>query len=283
MIWVVYIATNTATGSEYIGITKRGMQKRRREHLYDARKASKPGCWRLNQAIRKYGNDAFEWRVVAEGLTHAAAEEMERSLIASRKPRYNITSGGGGVSGIVRTPEANAKLHKPILCLDDNRAFPSVKAAAEHYDTTQSALGKVISFKRYSAAGRMFVRAAVPMEDDQMRRLLMREIADRRDVGAKAAGVANRRPVICVTTGERFESATEAASHFGMGTTYVAELCRNGRALDVGLRFRYDGEPEVTRRPKKFVRPLGIPVSAEARAKIGEKARMRAAARRKEA
>jgi group I intron endonuclease len=71
----------------------------------------------FHNALRKYGQDAFEWQVVCECRDKAHMDEMERFYIKmlntmDRQYGYNLTEGGEGNPGHITTPETRAKLSK---------------------------------------------------------------------------------------------------------------------------------------------------------------------------
>jgi len=91
--YTVYMHINKTNGKKYIGITCRKPEKRwdcgngylRNEHFY--------------KAIKKYGWDKFEHKILADSLSEADAAKMECDLIAFHRsidPKfgYNKTTGG---------------------------------------------------------------------------------------------------------------------------------------------------------------------------------------------
>ena len=73
-----YIATHRDSGRQYVGMTKRTLKARRSQHERDAANSRSNSA--LHNAIREYGNDAFEWHVVAEG-EHDVIALLEHALI----------------------------------------------------------------------------------------------------------------------------------------------------------------------------------------------------------
>lgn len=79
---------------EYIGVTyvenrspTKSLERRFRKHVQRAYAENKG--WKLCEAIRKYGPDAFELEVIQVVRGKAAAHEIERDLIRIRKPKLN--------------------------------------------------------------------------------------------------------------------------------------------------------------------------------------------------
>ena len=58
---VVYLVTNVRNGKQYVGVTKKGLEKRKREHLWAAPRFQHK--MPFHAAIRKYGSDAFIWEL----------------------------------------------------------------------------------------------------------------------------------------------------------------------------------------------------------------------------
>lgn len=89
----VYCHTNKINGKRYVGITRTSTH-----HRWDNGNGYKQNrhFW---GAIKKYGWDNFEHELLADGLDHDSACEMEKKLIRewnlmNDKYGYNLTSGG---------------------------------------------------------------------------------------------------------------------------------------------------------------------------------------------
>ena len=91
----IYIATNVRNGKQYVGMTFDSFRTRRREHLRCG-----GGVWHFQNAIRKYGRDAFVWDYFAVPHTASQLGALESACISEMKtlsPRgYNMRAGGGG-------------------------------------------------------------------------------------------------------------------------------------------------------------------------------------------
>ena len=91
--YTVYKHTNVKNGKVYIGITNQPKEKRW------ANGKGYSHCRKFDNAIKKYGWDAFNHEVVKEGITKEEAVNLEQKLIADNnacddKYGYNLTSGG---------------------------------------------------------------------------------------------------------------------------------------------------------------------------------------------
>lgn len=108
----VYLITCSATGKEYVGLTKVGATKRFKAHVYNAKRGHGGA---LYAAMRKHGTDAFSVSVLADGLTVDQAQEREIRLIAERGCRaphgYNIALGGEqGLLGVTLSDDTRARM-----------------------------------------------------------------------------------------------------------------------------------------------------------------------------
>lgn len=86
----IYIITNAVNGKRYVGLTKRSVDLRFKEHQHSAALGQKT---HLYNAIRKYGKDKFSVRVLEETTLELVASR-EKFFIADLNPEYNMTLGG---------------------------------------------------------------------------------------------------------------------------------------------------------------------------------------------
>lgn len=115
MSFLAYKITNRANGKAYVGITTQGLDRRVANH----RKSSAKGNQVLYRAIRKHGWDAFEVAVLYEATSLKELVIAERGLIAAhgtfiRSGGYNMTLGGEGTLGIVRSAASVEKLRAKL-------------------------------------------------------------------------------------------------------------------------------------------------------------------------
>ena len=265
--FVVYMATNTINGKRYVGATSRGLSVRRSKHFGDA-KGKRPGCRVFNAAIRKYGADAFTWKVLATLSSHDEMMIEEVRVIRKMAPEYNITSGGRGMIGIQRTPEWTEKIasalrgrklkpeqieamrhmdksfqFKSIVCLNDARFFPSIKAASEFYGISDNSIGEVLNGRQFKCGkdNLSFVFSGMPIDRGQCVEMLA-DVMRRR---FESASKRKSRPVVCLTTGVEYKNAVSAAAANGISPSRVMQLCQNGGATNSGISFRYADGPAI--------------------------------------
>jgi group I intron endonuclease len=102
----IYKCTHIQSGKCYIGQTIQGMDRRKLEHFSHARNS--PKSYHFHNALRKYGEDAFNWEVLecANDLDHLnTLEEFYIQKFDSINSGYNIREGGDN-----QTHSAESKL-----------------------------------------------------------------------------------------------------------------------------------------------------------------------------
>lgn len=101
MTTIIYLVTNTISGRQYIGQTRRALPRRWQGHLQLARKGLNTA---LARAIRKHGADAFELTQIATCIRDPGLVEAQLIIqYGTKAPRgYNLTDGGDGVGGLPR-------------------------------------------------------------------------------------------------------------------------------------------------------------------------------------
>ena len=91
--YCVYILTCRTTGKKYVGMTN-DFNRRMSEHSIGL-----DGETNLQQAIRDFGWNSFEYQVYMWNLTREEARSVEIQMIAKLNTYrfgYNMTSGGEG-------------------------------------------------------------------------------------------------------------------------------------------------------------------------------------------
>jgi group I intron endonuclease len=115
---IIYKVTNLHNQKSYIGQTVKPLAARRSRHMYDAFKRSRANRQCFANALRKYGDDEFTWKII-EGCD--SKEEMNlaeewyiryyRTYIGfSNCNGYNLTLGGEGPTGYKHKRKARIKI-----------------------------------------------------------------------------------------------------------------------------------------------------------------------------
>jgi len=131
--------TNLTNGKMYVGITGKGAAHRWSKGYRH--------CTKFNHAIKKYGWDGFDHRVLVDNITKEEAEEIEKNLISDLMLQcdeygYNIQNGGDAPKMTKETKkkisEANmghgyrggGNPKRPVLCVETGQIFESCGDAA---------------------------------------------------------------------------------------------------------------------------------------------------------
>jgi group I intron endonuclease len=138
---IIYKLENIENGKIYIGQTKHPLKKRIASHI-------KSKKYPIGKALSKYGIDGFNVSVIDCAETKDILNEKEKYWIETfecRTPKgYNITDGGGGLSGVIQTPETIALRVAKLI----GRPAPNKgqKAPQEWRDKISAALmGRIVS------------------------------------------------------------------------------------------------------------------------------------------
>lgn len=108
MSYKVYMH-KTQSGGVYIGITRQSLKRRWRNG------SSYIECRHFYNAIKKYGWDNIEHKLLFDNLTELEAKMIEQDLIYYYKKQgisYNITDGGDGTYGLKCSEDRKQKISK---------------------------------------------------------------------------------------------------------------------------------------------------------------------------
>lgn len=206
---IVYCVKNIKKDNSvaYVGCTEKTLERRKSKHLQNAARGQ---ISKFYSAIRKYGPDAFTWGVIEECASYMEALGAEREAIKKLMPRYNMTSGGGGIKGYKHSPSSiqkmsDAKKGRPVAWLLGPNAQEIKKKLSGHGKRKRPILTQA--------------------HIQKMRR------------NARLANLTRHKPVLCITDGNSFPSVTAAAHAYGVDTSSICNWC-NGIKSCRGLIFK---------------------------------------------
>jgi group I intron endonuclease len=113
---IVYCIQNKKNGKKYIGLTKRKLISRWKQHIIESNKIH---SWEWNtplgRAIKKYGKDEFNVFILKECVSVEEMKQKEIDLIKEHKTfvefgGYNLTKGGDGRFGYKLSEESKKKI-----------------------------------------------------------------------------------------------------------------------------------------------------------------------------
>lgn len=223
--YTVYMHTNKTNGMRYVGITSQAPETRwlsgygyyKQEHFF--------------RAIKKYGWGGFKHEIIATGLTLEEAGALERELIEKYDTRnntkgYNKSTGGeAGASGVEKTPKQRTAASKAFRNLWADPEFRERRRVATvemnrredmRKKRAETSRGRLVSDEtRRKMSENRRGKGTGPFSEEHKEK-----------IRANHAGGAEKVPVICVETGQRFESIKDAAQFVGIGKHGISACCR---------------------------------------------------------
>lgn len=140
---IIYVATNSVNGKQYVGQTTVSLEKRWKGHQPGN---GDPGhCRALGSAILKYGARVFTLEIVDSGTNKQDLDDKETLWVAklgSLAPNgYNLTSGGGSAG-----KPSRETIEKRSLALTGHPTSPETRAKIR-----EAQLGKPFSLEHREA------------------------------------------------------------------------------------------------------------------------------------
>lgn len=107
---------NFPNGKSYIGITKNGLRKRFNDHICASSRLE--SSYAVHRAIRKHGKECV-WIETLVKADYKYLKDLEIRAISKFNTRvpygYNLTAGGDGTVGVVRSPETLERMRLASL------------------------------------------------------------------------------------------------------------------------------------------------------------------------
>jgi group I intron endonuclease len=246
---VIYVATNTETGKQYVGLTTVGVARRWSNHITHSRT---PKTY-LHKAIAKYGASAFCVEEYVSAIKREVLAQLEKDVILQLVPAYNQTCGGEVTFG--RKYDDATKEQIRLSNTGKKRTTEQREAARqkkldwfaknpEQKEITARKLAEarllVDEEKRKIATGNSS-RNRVWSSESKAK--LSASCKGRRygpEVISKMAETKKRK-ILCDTTGIVYSCRTEAAKHSGISERSIQRVCGGEYSSVKGLKFSYIG------------------------------------------
>ena len=251
---VVYLMTNKLNLMRYVGKTTKKLRRRLYEHK----------CIKGNQntyigrAIAFYGWENFSVEILEECADAKQLNEREIYWIAKLNTKapngYNLTEGGAGCTGY----EVNYKTRytrslsnprkRPVRCLENGVIYESLAAAARATEIGIKYISRNCTGSRTHALKLHF-------------EFVNKELREKAELRKKQKKNLSKRPIICLDTGEIFESAAEAARHFNILASTICSVCRGKLIRSGGMKFEYLDQPlSEENRLRERKRPAAVKI-----------------------
>lgn len=222
---IVYMATNVMNGKRYIGMTRQTLQRREGQHIASAlRGADKYSIF--HKAIRKYGEAAFHFEIIAEYPSYMDAARAEIRLIAEMKPEYNLGIGGEAVPNVgYRLTAASREKMRRSLLANPTRYWLGKKRPDIAAIQRRRLKGNTLHTTPHTAETRAKISAA------------------KRAAGPCAkhieAMARRRKTILCLNDGRTFIGSKAAAEALGFRQDYILGVLRGRHPHAGGFRLQY--------------------------------------------
>ena len=133
---------------------------------------------------------------------------------------------------------------KRVMCIETGEVFESATKAAKANETSVDMISAVCTGKCKSSKGKTFryidehnAALSYPEVPVTEREIIIQRKAIIRGKGKSCNG--NTNAVLCISTGEVFTSATDAARHVGATQGHMSNACRGLKGSVKGKRYCY--------------------------------------------
>lgn len=120
---IVYKIQNKINGKIYIGITKKSINERIKEHFITNSL--------IGKALRKYGSQCFDITIITHDNNWTTLCDKEMEYICfydSKYPNgYNLTDGGDGIYGYTFTKQVKQRMSESQLGKKKSSSFKRIK------------------------------------------------------------------------------------------------------------------------------------------------------------
>ena len=244
----IYLAINLVNGKKYVGKTIGRVRTRIRSHIANSRSGLRKMAF--DSALKKYGYESFEWRILFLSEDPLSLNILEKEFIIKENTRgkegYNSTDGGEGVPGMIWSEEQVSRMvsnRKKIMikCLSTGEEFSSTKEAAEKLGLYRCAISSTCRGRQDSTHGYEFEYLDPKLREVAKKtkesRVIATLIANKKSISAMQK--ASRKQVICLNDGKIYSSVTEASLSYGLHPSQVSNYCRGNHLNRSELLFEY--------------------------------------------
>jgi group I intron endonuclease len=244
----IYVITNTLNGMKYVGMTSQILEKRFRAHA----SKSGGGCKGLSRAIHLYGVEKFKIELLERSACINKIGKRERfwikNLSTMRPDGYNVHAGG---KGSMRSREY-AQLYLPVICVTTGITYNSITETAIRNNANVSKVAAVCKGKRNSTKNLKF-KFVDDLLNAEAQKLIANRIqrklteSQRRSISGRKGAASRLKNILCLETGQIFESAPDVERTLGICRSNVLTICKGRQDTLRGLSFRYLGVDDYLR------------------------------------
>lgn len=240
----IYITTNIINGKKYIG---------QKKYVNGWKEYLGSGI-ALNNAVKKYGKEKFSKEIIEECTTREEANEREKYWIAyynavNNKNYYNIALGGDGgnttsnyskeekfliyqKANIGKNIGLKNAFAKSVICLNTMEVFETIESAGKKYNISPTAISKCCkNFPKYKSAGNC------PETGERLTWKFY--IKGNSYIYIPYKYIKQSNKVKCITTGEIYNSAKEAAKILNLNAGRIRSCCNGNLKTSGKLEWCY--------------------------------------------
>lgn len=231
---VAYEAVNLINGKRYIGITRRGLETRKRRHIQTSN--SGRGSV-IGAALRKYGTNNFSFKTLVVCPDWQYAKDVEIAAIKTFKPEYNVTAGGDGAVGFRHSEEHKTRVSERQR---GNKYWLGKKHAPEAKEKMRQSrlagVGGPVKGKKLTLSAEERERRRIRISGNKYflgRKHSPESIQLMRVVMAHNPARAN--PIVCLATGIIYPSVNDAVQKL--------RTCSKTIRKNIGILYKYLDKP----------------------------------------
>ena len=250
----IYLTTNLVNNKKYIG-----------QHKGKPNDSYLGSGIHIKQAIKKYGKENFKKEVLEYANSQEELNELEIKIIALHnavedKNYYNVAIGGytpvvvGGMKGKKHTKETKQKLRE-LNMGENNPMFGKYgelnpNYGSQHSEETKKKISETriekgvakgennpMYGKKHSEESRRKMSDSLKGREmsEETRLKISYTLKEQYTNGQRNNGAEKlQKPVYCITTGEKFKSAKEAAKKYGIKSHDTISKCCRGVVKSAG-------------------------------------------------
>lgn len=201
----IYKITNKINGKTYVGQSI-DIKRRFNEHRYISSESNES----LKLAYKKYGRENFEFEVIEE-CSEEMLNEREIYYIKILKPKYNRTAGGTGC--------LNHRVDKKTRMILSQKAKQQWKNMSEEEKqyrikhNLKTPIGHYVSEETKEKLRQCNLGKKQSKETIEKRK---QTFIKKKENGYVQTNASHRKKVICIETGEIFQSLKEAETKYNL-------------------------------------------------------------------
>lgn len=225
----IYMIINQLTGERYIG-QSRNIIGRWWSHTAPNTKEYN----RMHKDIKKQGRETFDF-VILEECPIEELDEKEKFYIAKLNPEYNVSTGGRGNYGYKPTEEQK-EVSRQAALKQWRKMDEETKQRIISNNLTGHRKGYIMSEDTKLKISQKLKGRKVSKEACRH----IREAKQRKkENGYKQMNQGHKKPIICTTTSQTFESVKAAGDYFNIDPSSISGVLKGRNKTTHNLKFIY--------------------------------------------